>query len=214
MDRLSVCVSALMSALPAYLTLYPDDRALRRALSDTATLTELAREPITASTDPDWRLSLLEFEVGAGLPADGHSSRNLLLLYGESVTLSGDSRGPDPVDVTIYGRGARWQGDAGIALTLGAAETRVLLQLTARRDRHRVWTALRPVVGSMVLFQEPGCEWLIQVINGAVQLRDARTLLELESGNVLRIAFTDSTAPARVVLDGGGELAMFKLTPP
>ncbi|MCU0755693.1 MAG: hypothetical protein MUE46_11325 [Xanthomonadales bacterium] len=201
-----------MSGLPGYLTLYPDDRALRRALSDTATLTELAREPMTASMDPDWRLALLEFEVAAVLPAAPASTRHLLLLYGESVALSGDSRSPEPLDVTIYARGARWQGDAGIPLTLGAADTRVLLQLTARSDRHRVWAALRPVVGSMVLFHEPGCEWLIQVINGAVQLRDARTLLELESGNVLRVDFSHASAPARVVLDGGGELAMFKLT--
>lgn len=200
-----------MSGLPAYLTLYPDDRALRRTLSDTATLTELAREPMTASVDPDWRLSLIEFEVGACLPATSGAARSLLLLHGEAVDLSGDSRGPAPVDTTIYGRGARWQGDAAAPLTLGASETRVLLQLSARSDRYRVWSALRPVVGSMVLFQEPGCQWLLQVINGAIQLRDPRTLLELESGNVLRIDFGHPAAPARVVLDGGGELALFKL---
>lgn len=196
------------------MTLYPDDRALRRTLSETATLTELAREPMTASVDPDWRLSLLEFEVAAALPAVPAATRMLLLLYGDSVALSGDSRGPEPLDATMYGRGARWQGDAGIPLTLGSDSTRVLLQLLVRRDRHRVWAALRPVVGSMVLFHEPGCMWLIQVINGAVQLRDERTLLELESGNVLRIDFGHPAAPARVALDGGGELAMFKLSAP
>lgn len=202
-----------MTGLPAYLTLYPDDRALRHALSDTATVTELAREPMTASVDPDWRLSLIEFEVGARLPAVPGALRSLLLLYGESVDLSGDSRGAMPVDTTLYGRGARWQGDAGMPLTLGAGDTRVLLQLGVRADQYRIWSALRPVVGSMVLFQEPGCQWLLQVINGAVQLRDPRTLLELESGNVLRIDFGHSGAPARVVLDGGGELALFKLSP-
>lgn len=202
-----------MSGLPAYLTLYPDDRALRHALSDTATVTELAREPMTASVDPDWRLSLVEFEVGARLPAVPGALRSLLLLYGESVDLSGDSRGAVPVDTTLYGRGARWQGDAGMPLTLGAGETRVLLQLGVRADQYRVWSALRPVVGSMVLFHEPGCQWLLQVINGAIQLRDPRTLLELESGNVLRIDFDHVSAPPRVVLDGGGELALFKLSP-
>lgn len=202
-----------MTGLPGYLTLYPDDRALRHVLSSTATATELAREPMTASLDPDWRLSLLEFEVAAVLPAMPGYARNLLLLYGDSVALSGDSRSEEPLDTTIYGRGARWKGSAALPITLGAAETRVLLQLVVRADRRRVWSALRPVVGSMVLFHEPGCEWLIQVINGSVQLRDARTLLELESGNVLRVDFTHAAAPLRVVLDGGGELAMFKLSP-
>lgn len=202
-----------MTGLPAYLTLYPDDRALRHALSETATVTELAREPMTASVDPDWRLSLIEFDVGARLPAAPGTLRSLLLLYGEAVDLSGDSQGLTPVDTTIYGRGARWQGDAGTALTLGAGDTRVLLQLGVRAEHHRVWSALRPVVGSMVLFQEPGCQWLLQVINGAIQLRDPRTLLELESGNVLRIDFTHPAAPARIVLDGGGEIAFFKLSP-
>jgi hypothetical protein len=63
----------------------------------------------------------------------------------------------------------------------------------------------------MMVFPEPGVEWLVHVLAGHTNARSAGQELVLETGSSLHIDFRGSDS-GRVVLDGAGELMLVKFT--
>ncbi|HEX7339052.1 MAG TPA: HutD family protein [Rhodanobacteraceae bacterium] len=67
---------------------------------------------------------------------------------------------------------------------------------------------LRPLVGSMVLLPQAGWRWFAYMIGGHCQLDAGAQLLSLATGEA---AWVEPEAGRRVLVEGGGELALVKL---
>ena len=81
-----------------------------------------------------------------------------------------------------------------------------------KRDAVQATLLHRPLVGPMVFFAEPDVTWLVYVMEGQAQFKDlARPLRLAQFDSVLLLP--DADGPARLILEGGGELLMAKLQP-
>jgi environmental stress-induced protein Ves len=74
----------------------------------------------------------------------------------------------------------------------------------------RLWH--RPLVGSMVLFAEPGSTWALHALAGQAQLRDGATSIDVAQGDTLLLP-GGADARRRYPFDGGGELLVIRLLP-
>ena len=81
-----------------------------------------------------------------------------------------------------------------------------------KRDAVQATLLHRPLVGPMVFFAEPGVTWLVYLMQGQAQFKDlARPLRLAQFDSVLLLP--DPDGPARLILEGGGEVLMAKIQP-
>jgi len=171
--------------------------------------TEIAREPADPADDFVWRISIADIESDGPFSSFPGVARELMLLSGGGIELDIDDAAP--LRLTERFQRVRFEGESRVECRLLAGPTRDFNVMT-QRDAARSEVMGRPLVGSMVLFPEAGVVWLAHLVSGAAKARAGSESAEIGIGDTLRIDFA-SRDDGRVVIEGGGEIVLVKLTP-
>ncbi len=166
---------------------------------------EILRSPATGD-DWDWRLSIAEIERDGPFSLFPGVDRELVLLQGSGVRLcfeDDDVREVEPP----HGR-VRFAGERDVFGELIDGPTHDF-NLMWRRDRINAELWHRPLVGSMVLFADPGEQWAVHVLSGHARATDGLHHETAAIGDTLLLCAT--SARARFALDGGGEVLVIRL---
>lgn len=158
--------------------------------------------------DWDWRLSIAEIEADARYSVFPGVEREQVLLAGEGLTLDVGGGGPRVLPPP-HGK-ARFPGEVPVEARLQGGRVEVF-NLMWRRGRvdARLWH--RPLVGSMLLFADPGTRWAAHVVAGRMTVDGGRALPLLERGD--SVVLEAGHGRARYALEGSGELLLVQVTP-
>ena len=159
------------------------------------------------TNDWDWRLSIAEIETDAPFSAFPGVERELVLLSGNGLRLrfdDGETRELLPPHDKL-----RFAGERPAFGELIDGPTRDF-NLMWKRDTVDAQLWHRPLVGTMVLFVEPGETWAIHVLAGHLRFADDSGLEEANLGDTAILVAGE--ARRRYVLDGGGELLLIRIT--
>lgn len=156
----------------------------------------------------DWRLSIAEIEQDAPFSVFPGVDRELLLLAGHGLRLrfdDGEIRELLPPHERL-----RFAGERALRGELIDGPTQDF-NLMWRRDAFdaRLWH--RPLVGTMVLFAEPGETWAVHQLGGHACFADDSGLGDLQQGDTALLAAT--AARRRCVLDGSGAVLLARIAP-
>lgn len=156
----------------------------------------------------DWRLSIAEIEADTPYSTFPGVEREQVLLSGDGLALDfgGDDQRPL---FPPHGR-QRFSGEASVRARLQGARAEVFnLMWRPGRVQPRLWH--RPLVGSMLLFVEPGSSWAVHVVAGTLTIDGGRSLPLLERGDSALVAA--GAVRSRRMLEGGGELLLVRVDP-
>ena len=153
----------------------------------------------------DWRLSIAEIEQDGPFSAFPGIERELVLLHGHGVRLRFDDGEVREV-LPPHGR-VRFAGERTARGELVDGLTHDF-NLMWRRDRIDAELWHRPLVGSMVLFVEPGEAWAVHVLSGHAHAMGTDARQDAHAGDTL--FFQASAMRARFALDGGGEVLVIR----
>lgn len=168
---------------------------------------EILRSPQVAD-GWDWRLSIAEIECDGPFSSFPGVDRELVLLHGNGVRLrfgDGEVRDVGPP----HGR-VRFAGERAVSGELIDGPTHDF-NLMWRRDRIDAELWHRPLVGSMVLFVEPGEQWVVHVLSGQALASDDGDRETAAMGDT--VLLSADSARARFAVDGGGEVLVMRLRP-
>lgn len=195
---------------PRLHVLEPSRLQRTRWKNDGGWTTELARSG--SADDFRWRVSIADIEADGPFSSFPGVDRDLLLLEGNGIELDFDST-PTQCLQRRFER-MHFAGEAEVYCRLLAGPTRDF-NVMVRRDAVRAEVAARPLVGPMLLFPEPGIEWLIHIHSGHASVRAGTELLKLDAGASLQVSFDheDASKATRLVLEGAGELLFAKFVP-
>ena len=172
---------------------------------------EILRSP-SSGTDSgdawDWRMSIAEIEQNGLFSIFPGVERELVLLHGQGFRLCFEDGGEHLIEPP-HGR-LRFAGERIASGELIDGPTHDF-NLMWRRDRIDADLWHRPLVGSMVLFVEPGEQWAVHALSGHTQASDGGDHATAAMGDTL--LFTATTTRARFALDGGGEVLVIRLRP-
>ncbi|CAN5610845.1 HutD family protein [soil metagenome] len=165
-----------------------------------------------AADDPavawDWRLSIAEIEKPTGFSRFPGVERELVLLRGNGLLLHLDD-GEDRVLPPPHGR-CRLAGEDG---TTGAPVDGPVhvFNLMWRREAvsARLWH--RPLVGSMLVFVDPGSCWAAYLLAGEARIAGDAAVPPLAGGDTA--VLTAAVGRARYLIEGGGELLLVQVEP-
>jgi environmental stress-induced protein Ves len=164
---------------------------------------EVARAP--AAGDFDWRVSIAEVDRDAPFSAFPGVEREIVLLSGDGMRLHvGDD---PPVDLLPPHGRLRFSGEQPARAELVGGPT-TDYNLMWRPARIEATLLHRPLVGPMLFFAEPGVQWLVTLLGGRANVKDALLPIPMEQGDTVLIGERDE---GRVVLEGGGELLLARL---
>jgi uncharacterized protein len=169
--------------------------------------TELAVAPEVGADTFDWRISIAEIESDGAFSTFPNCDRYIALLDGVGMRLAFDQAD----DAELRER-LRFLSFAGEWQTFGrliggpVRDFNLIVRRTAMRAD--VWH--RPLVGPMVFLAEAGVSWFVFVAGGAAQVKNHADAATLEVGDSLLLE--PDGAPETIVLTGGGELVIIKLT--
>jgi environmental stress-induced protein Ves len=178
---------------------------------------EIYRQPLPA-TDPAtahagdhgndwaWRLSIAEIEQHSPFSAFPGIDRELVLLQGHGLHLHFDDGETIRLDPP-HGR-HRFAGERALRGEPIDGPTHDF-NLMWRRDTIDAAVWHRPLVGSMVLFVEPGECWVVHVLSGHAQAADGALRCVAAMADTLLLRAQD--ARARFALEGGGEILVIRL---
>ncbi len=173
---------------------------------------EIHRQPLpdATSTDDDWlwRLSIAEVEQDAAFSAFPGIDRELVLLRGDGLRLRFDDG--ETVELEPPHGRCRFSGERPLRGEPIGGVTHDF-NLMWRRDRIDAELWHRPLVGSMVLFVEPGEHWAVHVLAGRAQASDSDNAITAGIADTLLLQAEDRRA--RFALDGGGEALVIRLRP-
>lgn len=176
---------------------------------------EILRWPETAEHTPgdtaddwDWRLSIAEIEQDGPFSVFPGVERELVLLRGQGVRLRFDD-GEVREALPPHGR-VRFAGERAVHGELIDGPTHDF-NLMWRRDRIDAELWHRPLVGSMVLFVEPGEQWVAHVLAGHAQCSGEHARVRLAAADSLLLSA--DAQRGRFAIDGGGELLLIRLRP-
>lgn len=158
--------------------------------------------------DWDWRMSIAEIERDGPFSSFPGVERALVLLHGQGVRLRFDDG--ETIEVEPPHGCIRFAGERTAFGELIDGPTHDF-NLMWRRDRIDADLWHRPLVGSMVLFVEPGEQWAVHVMSGTAQASDGNDREIAAMGDTL--LFAASSTRARFSLDGGGEVLVIRLRP-
>jgi environmental stress-induced protein Ves len=167
---------------------------------------EIHAEPHADGDAWVWRLSIAEIEQPAVFSRFEGVERELMLLAGDGLTLRFDDG--QVSDLQPPHTRLRFSGDRGLE-GLPAGVGVQALNLMWRPDRVDASSWHRPIVGTMVVFVDPGECWLVHVLAGHVRLPATERLLE--RGDTLLLRAPDGRC--RYGLDGGGEVLLTRFQP-
>ena len=157
--------------------------------------------------DWNWRLSIADIEADAAFSTFPGVDRWLVLLSGNGMRLKFDD-GHIRTLLPPHGE-ARFSGEQPLTGELLEGPSRDF-NLMWKRDRVDAQLWHRPLVGTMVLFVEPGETWAIHVLAGHLRFADDSGLEEANLGDTAILVAGE--ARRRYVLDGGGELLLIRTT--
>lgn len=166
---------------------------------------EILRSP-EVGEDWDWRLSIAEIECDGPFSSFPGIDRELVLLHGCGVRLRFDDGLVREVEPP-HGR-VRFAGERVVSGELIDGTTHDF-NLMWRRDRIDAELWHRPLVGSMVLFVEPGEQWAVHVLSGHALAIDGMNRIDASLGDTFVLSAV--SARARYALDGGGELLIIRI---
>jgi environmental stress-induced protein Ves len=166
---------------------------------------EVLRMPEDAD-DWDWRLSIAEIEHDGPFSSFPGIERILVLLHGNGVRLRFDDGELREV-VPPHGR-VRFAGERALTGELIDGPTHDL-NLMWRRDRVEAELWHRPLVGLMVLFVEPGEQWLVFLLSGRAHCTHGEDTVAFAMGDSLLLSA--DAARERFAIDGGGEALIARL---
>ncbi|PBJ82384.1 hypothetical protein CMZ84_09395 [Lysobacteraceae bacterium NML93-0399] len=196
-----------MAELPAVELLHAHHAHRSRWRNGLGWTRELHAEPSDVDAGWCWRLSIAEIGQPAAFSRFEGIARELMLLSGDGLTLRFD----DGETADLQPPHARLRFDGGRALQGEPAGPGVsVLNLMWRPDQVEAALWHRPLVGTMVVFVDRGDCWGAHVIAGQARMTgcDGRPL---ERGDT--VLLRGSGARRRHVLDGGGELLLFRISP-
>ncbi|PKM14725.1 MAG: hypothetical protein CVV12_12390 [Gammaproteobacteria bacterium HGW-Gammaproteobacteria-2] len=163
-----------------------------------------------SSDDWDVRLSIAEIDKDCAFSAFPGIERELVLLRGDGIELTftdGRVVAVDPPHGRIRFAGA---DTPNCHLSYGPTHD---FNLMWRPQRVEAQLLHRPLVGAMVFFAGAGVTWVAHLISGRAQFKDRAELAPLQAGDSALIGAGDAQRK-RVILDGGGELLLVRLSPP
>jgi len=172
--------------------------------------TELAAWPPAAGDAGsafDWRISVAEVESDGAFSTFAHCDRYIALLEGFGMELTFDAAPPLRLE-----RRLQFERFAGEWQTQGKLISGPVrdFNVIVRRDAFATEVWRRPLVGPMVFLPE-NVTWFIYLAGGRAEVKLGGVAHSLEAGESLLL--TPDSNNDRVVLNGGGELALVKLTP-
>lgn len=158
------------------------------------------------TNDWDWRLSIAEIETDAPFSAFPGVERELVLLSGNGLRLRFDDG--ETHELLPPHDKLRFAGERAAFGELIDGATRDF-NLMWKRDAVDAQLWHRPLVGTMVLFVEPGETWAVHALAGQARFADDSGLGEVNLGDTAILVAGD--ARRRYVLDGGGELLLVRV---
>ena len=171
--------------------------------------TELAAHPESTGDAAgfDWRISIAEIESDGAFSTFAGCDRWIALLEGIGMELTIDAADPVRLDQRL--RFTRFGGEAQTSGKLLAGPVRDF-NVIVRRDAFHAEVLHRPLVGPMVFLPE-NATWFVYLAGGHADLKLAGSVQELGVGESLLLE--PDASNERIVLNGGGELVLVKLTP-
>jgi environmental stress-induced protein Ves len=168
--------------------------------------TELAASPKTGEAF-DWRVSIAEIESDGAFSTFVGCDRYIALLEGIGMELRFDAAESMRLEqrLRFHRFAGEWQTH-GKLLSGPVRDFNVIV----RRDAYAAEVLHRPLVGPMVFLPE-NVTWFAYLAGGRAEVKLAGTVQELAAGESLLL--TPGADSERIVLNGGGELALIKLTP-
>ncbi len=158
---------------------------------------EIWREP--GEGDFDLRFSIAEVGADGPFSAFPGCDRELVLLTGQGMRLAFDDG--ETADLhPPHGR-HRFAGERPLQASLVNGPTTDFNAIW-RRERFSVTCLHRPIVGSFVFFGEPGVRWFVHVLSGRIRAG----LQGLDPGDSAWV-----TGSGKAMLDGGGEVLLFRV---
>lgn len=160
------------------------------------------------SAEWDWRLSIAEIDADAPFSAFPGVDRVLVLLHGNGMRLRfGDG---EVHELLPPHDRLRFAGERALVGELVDGPTRDF-NLMWRRDAIDASLWHRPLVGSMLVFVDPGETWALHVLAGQARIDGVADAESLAAGDSALLRAGD--ARRRYLLDGGGELLVMRLAP-
>ncbi|MEO5566533.1 MAG: HutD family protein [Luteimonas sp.] len=161
-----------------------------------------------AGFDWDWRLSIAEVDADAPFSIFPGVERELVLLQGNGLRLrfeDGASQELMPPHERM-----RFSGERALAGELLDGPT-VDFNLMWRRDAVNAQLWHRPLVGTMLVFVEPGDTWALHLLGGTAHFSAGA------AGNAMVVGDTallrSGRGRRRYMLEGGGELLVICISP-
>jgi environmental stress-induced protein Ves len=170
---------------------------------------EVHAQPSAGGAGWDWRLSIAEIDADAPFSAFPGVDRELVLLEGNGLRLRFDDG--ELVELHPPHERLRFAGERALRGELVDGPTRDF-NLMWKRDAVDAQLWHRPLVGSMVVFAEPGSTWALHVLAGQARLRDGAGPIDATQGDTLLLP-GDPERRRRYPLGGGGELLVIRLLP-
>ncbi|TCZ88598.1 HutD family protein [Lysobacter sp. N42] len=169
---------------------------------------EIHAEPAADGEGWDWRLSIAEVAAEAPFSTFPGVDRELVLLTGAGLRLD-FADGQSVQLVPPHGR-HRFSGERPLLGTPLEGPTQDF-NLMWRRDRVAAELWRRPLVGTMVLFADPGHTWVVHLLAGQARFSDDSGLPPLAMGDTALLAAGDGRL--RHALDGAGEALLIRIAP-
>ncbi|MCD9005256.1 HutD family protein [Luteimonas sp. XNQY3] len=165
---------------------------------------EIHAEAGVDSEEWRWRLSIADIDRPAAFSRFEGVDRELMLLSGDGLTLrleDGQVADLQPPHARLRFAGSRaLHGEPA-----GPGVSALNLMWRAGCVDASVWH--RPLLGTMVVFVDPGDCWVVHVLAGEVGLAET-DVVQGTRGDTLLLRATDSRR--RFGLDGGGELLLVR----
>lgn len=170
---------------------------------------EILRVP--DNDDWQWRLSIAEIEADAAFSSFPGVERELVLLSGNGLRLRFSHDGADGVHELLPPHDKlRFAGEISVVGELIDGPTRDFNVMWKRHGcSAQLWH--RPLVGTMVMFVDPGEVWAVHMLAGQARFADDSGLGLLRIGDTAILVAEGKRT--RYALDGGGELLLIRIEP-
>ncbi len=165
---------------------------------------QIYRQPDTE--DWAWRLSIAEVDQDGPFSTFEGVERELVLLHGNGMRLE-FADGREHMLEPPHGR-LRFPGERPLQAGLLDGPTHDF-NLMWRRDCIDAQLWLRPLVGPMLFFADPGTTWVVHLVSGQARFDVASGLPPLWMGDTALLR--PGAGRSRFALEGGGELLAIKL---
>lgn len=169
--------------------------------------TQLAASSVNGDSAFDWRISIADVESDGAFSTFPQCDRYIALLDGIGMELR--SEGSEPLRLERRLQFIRFDGETNTYGKLISGPVRDF-NVIVRRDAFVAEVLHRPLVGPMVFLPE-NVTWFVYLAGGRADFKLAGTVQQLENGESLLLMPDAGTD--RVVLNGGGEVVLVKLSP-